>query len=134
MVKQRQRVGLAAAKLRGEIEDGVGFRFLAGQTADDFGRETGEILGEIGALEKSFRLLVISGRLAFAHLIQMDGEFRRVERFALAQIFARGDDFIPRFRGHIKLDRSHLTILRSRNSPNKAFEKVWLRLQRIRSE
>ena len=75
MVKQRQRVRLAAAKLRREIENGVGFRFLAGQTADDFGCETGEILGEICALEKAFRLLIIGRRFAFANLIQMDGEF-----------------------------------------------------------
>ena len=36
MVKQRQGVRLAAAKLRRQIENGVCFRLLAGQTADDF--------------------------------------------------------------------------------------------------
>jgi hypothetical protein len=100
MVKQRQRVGLAAAELRREIEDGVRFRFLAGQSADDFGRETGEILGEIRPLEKAFRLLIIRRRFAFANLIQMHGEFRRIKRLAVAQIFARRDNFIPRFERH----------------------------------
>ena len=33
-------------------------------------------------------------------MIQMDSEFRCVERFALAQILARSDDFIPRFKAH----------------------------------
>ena len=70
---------------------------LAGQTADDLGCKAGEILGQIGALEKPFRLLIIGRRQAVAHLIQVDGEFRGIERFALAQILARRDDFIPRF-------------------------------------
>ena len=75
MVKQCQRVGFAAAKLGREIENGVGFRSLAGQAADDFGGKTGEILGEISAFEETLRLLIISGRETFAHLIQMDGKF-----------------------------------------------------------
>jgi hypothetical protein len=30
----------------------------------------------------------------------VDGELGGVERFALAQILARGDDFVPGFEGH----------------------------------
>ena len=101
MVKQRQRVRLPAAELRGEIEDGVRFSFLAGQSADDLRSQTREIFGEISSLEESFRLLIVGWGRALANLIQMDGKFRRIEWFALAQIRARGDDFIPRFECHL---------------------------------
>ena len=100
MVEQRKRVRLAAAKLRGKVENGVRLRALAGQATDDFGSEDSEVVGEVSSLEEPLRLLVIGGRTAFAHLVEMDGELRCVERFAFAQILARGDNFIPGFERH----------------------------------
>src|SRR5262245_35825268 len=87
MVKERQRVCLSAAELGGEIENGVSLRSLARQTADDLGGQSREILREVCSLEKSFRLLIIGRCPALAHVIEMDGEFGRVERLAFAQVF-----------------------------------------------
>ena len=100
MIKQRERVRLASAELRGEIKNSVRLGFLPAQPADDFGGKCREIFCKICPLEKPFGLLVIVGRPAFADLVKMHGKFRGIERLALAQILARGDDFIPGFDRH----------------------------------
>lgn len=101
MVKQRQRVRLASTELRGEIENGIRLSALAGQAADDFGGERSEVFRQIRPLQKPFRFLVIGGRAAFADLVEVDGEFGCVERFAFTQVLARGDDFVPGSEWHI---------------------------------
>ena len=100
MVEQRQRVRFSAAELRGEIEDGVRLRPLTGKAADDFCGEGSQVFGEIRPFEESLRLLIIRGSTALTDLIEMDGEFRRIERLAFSQVLARRDNFIPGFEGH----------------------------------
>src|SRR6266581_4883399 len=97
MVEQRQRMRFAAAELRREVENCVRLRPLAREASDDFGREGREVFREIRPFEEPLRLLVIGGSAPFAYLVEMHGEFRRVERLAFTQVLARGDDFKPWF-------------------------------------
>ena len=57
----------------------------------------------ISTLVNRSRLLVIWRGAVVAYVIQVDGEFGGVEGFALPQILARRDDFVPGFEGHISV-------------------------------
>ena len=100
VVQQGEGVSLAAAELGGQVENRVGLGALAGETADDFGGQGGEVLGEIGAREEAVGLLVVRRGAAVADVVQVDGELGGVERFALAQVLARRDDFVPGLEAH----------------------------------
>ena len=103
VIEQRQRVRLAAAERRGHVEHRRGLGLFARQAAHDFGGEAGEVLREVGAIEEAIGLLIIGGRAAIAHLIEMHRELGCVERLAFTQVFAGGDDPIPRFESHVLL-------------------------------
>ena len=81
-------MGLAAAELRGHIEDGRGFGLLARQPADHLRSQAAQVLRQVGPLEELLRVLVDARRPAVAHLVQVDGELRSVQRLALAQVLA----------------------------------------------
>ena len=53
-----------------------------------------------GASEEAVGLLVVGRGAVVADVVQVDGEFGGVERFAFAEILAGRDDFVPGFEGH----------------------------------
>jgi hypothetical protein len=58
-------------------------------------------------------ITVVKWCVSFSNSIQMHGEFRRVEGLALAKVFTRSDNFIPRLRFHAysvlkNLKRTHV--------------------------
>jgi hypothetical protein len=93
-------VGFAPAKLGGHVEHGRGFGLDARQAANDLGGQGGEILGQVGALEKLLGFLVNVRGLPGLHLIQMHGKFGGIQRFAFPQIFAGINNGIPGFERH----------------------------------
>ncbi len=90
-------MGLAAAKLGGHIEHRRGFGLDPRQAAHDLGRQRGQILGHVGALEELFGVLINVRGAACLHLIQMHGELGGVQRPAFTQVFAGKYNLIPRF-------------------------------------
>lgn len=101
VVEERERVSFAAAELGGEIEDGTGLGPLAGEAADDLAGEGGEIPGQVRAREEPVRFLVVWRSASVADVVEVDGEFGGIKGFALTQVLARSNDFIPRFQRHI---------------------------------
>jgi hypothetical protein len=55
---------------------------------------------EVSVREEANGVAIIRRCRAVADVVQMDGELGGILRFALAQILARGDDFMPGFQGH----------------------------------
>ena len=90
-------VVLTGTELGGQVEDRAGLGAVAGKAADDLGGQRGEVLGEIGAGEEAVRLLVVRRGAVVADVVEVDGKFGGVERFALAEVLARRDDFVPGF-------------------------------------
>ena len=77
--------------------------------------ELAKVLREEGALEELGRVLVHSRGAPIANVVEVDREFRRVERLAFAQILARSHDFVPGLHCHVLLT---FTAARSaRNAP-----------------
>src|SRR5262249_737671 len=80
VIKERQRVRLSTAELRGEVEDGRCLHLHAGKASNNLCRELAEILRQEGALEELGGVLVYGWRSTVPNVIEMDREFRRVER------------------------------------------------------
>ena len=101
VIKKRESVSFAAAELGGQIKHGAGFGAFTGQPAHDLAGKTGEIFGKLSACEEAIGLLVIGRSGSVANVVEVDGEFGGVEGFPFAEVFARGDNFIPGFKGHL---------------------------------
>ena len=121
--QEGEGVGLAAAELGGQVEDRAGLGPLAGEAADDFGGQGGEVLGEVGAGEEAVGLLVVGRGAVVADVVQVDGEFGGVERFAFAEVFAGRDDFVPGFEGHIHTRQNGYRLLHIRIRPKRALHR-----------
>ena len=100
VVEERERVGLAAAELGGHVEHGRGARGLARQPTHDLGGRATQGTRQEGPLEEPVRLLVVRVCPAVAHLVQVHGKLRGVQRPALAQVLARGHDLVPGLEFH----------------------------------
>lgn len=101
--QERERVGLTAAKLLGEVKDGRGLDLHAGEAPNNLRRELAEVLREEGAFEELGRVLVHGRRAPISNVVEVDRELRRVERLAIAQVLARGDDLVPGLHCHVPL-------------------------------
>ena len=93
-------MGFAAAELGGQVENRAGLGALSGEAPHDFGGQGGEILREVRTSEEAVGLLVIRRGAIIADIVQVNGELGGVKRFALAEILAGRDDFVPGFKGH----------------------------------
>jgi len=74
-------VCFTAAELRCHIEDGARLKLFTRETAHDLRREVAQRFRQIGALEKSLGDTVVLRRTSLADVIEVDGEFRSIERF-----------------------------------------------------
>ena len=106
VIEQRERVRLAAAELGAQVEDRRRLGALARQPAQHLAGQVGQVAGQVGAAEEAGRVLVVAGRAAVAHLVQVDGELGRVQGAVFPQVFAGVDDLVPGFEGHFEAFQS----------------------------
>ncbi len=95
VVEGGQRVGLAPAELGRHVEDGGGLDLDAGEPAHDLGGQVEQAPRHVGALEESLGLDVILVRPPITDVVEVDGEFRGVERPVLAEVFPGRDELVP---------------------------------------
>ncbi|GBC78035.1 hypothetical protein HRbin08_01521 [bacterium HR08] len=98
VIQQGEEVGLAAAELGDEVDARRGAHRLPGQAPEHPHRQFPIRLREVSAGEEAHWVSVILGRPAVHHLIQVDGELRRVQRDALAQVLPGDGHLMPRFQ------------------------------------
>ena len=98
--KRGQCVCLAAAELRGHVEDGGGLHLNAVEPTQHLRGEFLKTAREERAFEETRRVDVVfvHGVARRANMIEVDGEFRGVHRSVLAKILARRDGVIPGFQ------------------------------------
>jgi len=100
MVEEREGVCFSSTELSGEVEDGRGLCAFTGEAAYHFGGKAGKIFSEVGSFKKLFWVEIILACLPVPDQIQVDCEFRCIERPSFFEIITRSDDFIPRFQCH----------------------------------
>ena len=100
MAERQHGVGLAAAELRGQVEYRRGLDFDAGEPPNSKRRQFGQIFRQESAIKEPGRLLIIGRRTVVAHMVEVDSKFRGVEGATVSEVFAWGNDLVPRFEYH----------------------------------
>ena len=124
---------LAAAELGGHVEDGRRLDLVPESRRTDLGRQVQQVAGQVRPLEEPLRVLVVLGARPVADLVEVDGELRRIQRPALAQVFAGRTTSYQGFSLAIRLLASGAQT-RSRNPPVAVFSWVSAYFPRLLAE
>src|SRR5690606_17095996 len=81
---------------------------LAGQAPGHRLQQQAHALGNEGAAEEQYRILVLGGRTAFVHLGDVGGELGLLESAAM-HVFVRYCELAPGFERHVTTPRSNFS-------------------------